>query len=193
MGPSIALWDAVEDTHLHVDHMPPQLHVGPSKAVLSQKEAMRELSSLLTEELVEHVVPPQLEALGVEVALEEADRLQHVEHRALPHPLRQRRELARLALADVHQPGRAHEVVVAGALARIDHDEVVRGKVVPLIGPHQVHELYRRVRSVLREEVYGVVSLAAGARWERKQRRPPLCTSSEESSTEITTLPARKR
>lgn len=162
-------------TYLHVDHMSPQLHVRPSKTILRQKESMRELPSLLAEKLVAHVVPPQLEALGVKVALEEADRLQHVEHRTLPHPLRERRELTRLALANVHEPGGAHEVVVPGALSRIHHHQIVWRKVVTLVGPHQVHELYRGVRSVLRKEVYRIVSLSAGARWGPEKPRRRLC------------------
>lgn len=39
----------------------------------------------------------------MQVALEESNRLEHIEHRALPHPLRQRCELAGLRVTDVHQ------------------------------------------------------------------------------------------
>lgn len=39
----------------------------------------------------------------MQVAFEEADRLEHVEHRALSHPLRQRRKLAGLPATDVHK------------------------------------------------------------------------------------------
>lgn len=139
--------------------MPPQFNVWSGEAVLGEKEAVRQLPPLLAEELVPHVVPPQLEAFGVQVALEEADGLQHVEHRALSHPLRQGSELARLPVAHVHQPGRAHQVIVARALARVYHDEIVWGEVVALVGPYQMYELDRRICSVLGEEVDCVISL----------------------------------